>query len=42
MTDTEAVARACLAGAEADRMSFPQVIAALTAAGYEAYAIDFR
>lgn len=35
-------ARACLRGAEDDSMSFPQIVSALSAAGIESYAIDFR
>lgn len=39
---SRAVARACLAGAEADTTNFPQIVAALGDAGFEGYAIDFR
>jgi uncharacterized protein YbcV (DUF1398 family) len=35
-------ARDCLAAAEGDRMAFPQIVAALMAAGFESYAVDFR
>ena len=43
MTEDQAgAARACLAGAENNTMSFPQIIGALMAAGFEGYAIDFR
>ena len=40
--DKAAVARTCLDGAEANRMSFPQIVGTLMAAGFESYAIDFR
>ncbi len=36
------IARTCLAGAEGNTMSFPQIVGALMEAGFEAYAIDFR
>jgi uncharacterized protein YbcV (DUF1398 family) len=36
------IARACLEGAESNRMSFPQVVGALMEAGFEGYAIDYR
>jgi uncharacterized protein YbcV (DUF1398 family) len=35
-------AQTCLAAAESDTMAFPQIVGALTAAGFESYAIDFR
>ncbi|BBK42354.1 hypothetical protein STVA_23740 [Allostella vacuolata] len=38
----EATARACLEGAESDTMNFPQIVHALSEAGFESYAIDFR
>lgn len=38
----EATARACLAGAETDTMTFPDIVATLIGAGFESYAIDFR
>lgn len=38
----EATARACLEGAEANTMTFPEIVGALTEVGFEAYAIDFR
>jgi uncharacterized protein YbcV (DUF1398 family) len=38
----EAIARKCLEGAEANTMTFPQVVAALMGAGFEGYTVDFR
>jgi uncharacterized protein YbcV (DUF1398 family) len=38
----KAVAKACLEGAEANTMTFPQAIGALMKEGFEGYAIDFR
>lgn len=35
-------ARACLAGAEDNTMTFPQIVVALIEAGIESYAVDFR
>ena len=35
-------AKRCLAGAEDDSMTFPEVVGALMRAGFESYAIDFR
>lgn len=35
-------ARTCLAGAEKNTMTFPQIVGALTAAGFEGYSIDLR
>lgn len=35
-------ARACLAGAENDTMTFPQIVGALMEAGFESYSVDFR
>ncbi len=37
-----ATARACLEGAEANTMTFPEIVGALTEVGFEGYAIDFR
>lgn len=37
-----ATARACLEGAERNSMTFPQIVATLTEAGFESYAVDFR
>lgn len=43
MTDRhEAVARACLKGAESDAMTFPQIVGTLLDAGFESYAVDLR
>ncbi len=36
------VARACLEGAEANTMTFPQIVGSLMEAGFESYTIDFR
>lgn len=36
------IAEACLRGAEADLMSFPDIVGALVAAGFESYEVDFR
>jgi uncharacterized protein YbcV (DUF1398 family) len=36
------VAEACLRGAADDTMTFPQIVGALIAAGFEGYLIDFR
>lgn len=38
----KAAAQACLAGAEDNRMSFPEIVGALMAAGFESYCVDFR
>jgi uncharacterized protein YbcV (DUF1398 family) len=35
-------ARACLAGAEHDTMTFPQIVGALMGAGFESYSVDLR
>lgn len=40
--EQEAIARACLAGAHADTMSFPEIVGTLIDAGFESYAVDFR
>jgi uncharacterized protein YbcV (DUF1398 family) len=37
-----ASARACLAAADDHSMTFPQIVGALTQAGFESYAIDYR
>lgn len=36
------VARTCLEAAEANSMTFPQIVGTLMEAGFESYAIDFR
>ncbi|MFV0409315.1 MAG: DUF1398 domain-containing protein [Paracoccus sp. (in: a-proteobacteria)] len=36
------MAAACLAGAENDSMSFPQIVGTLIEAGFESYSVDFR
>lgn len=36
------VARACLEGAEANTITFPQIVGTLMEAGFESYTIDFR
>ena len=38
----KATARTCLEAAEGNTVSFPQIVGALTDAGFESYAIDFR
>jgi uncharacterized protein YbcV (DUF1398 family) len=38
----EAIARNCLEGAEANTMTFPQVVATLMGVGFEGYSVDFR
>jgi uncharacterized protein YbcV (DUF1398 family) len=38
----KAVAKACLAGAENNTMTFPQIVGTLMQEGFEGYAIDFR
>jgi uncharacterized protein YbcV (DUF1398 family) len=38
----KSVAKACLDGAEANTMSFPQIVSTLMQDGFESYAIDFR
>ncbi len=35
-------ARICLAAAEGNTMTFPQIVGALMAAGFESYAVDLR
>lgn len=43
MTEEQtAAARACLAAAESDTATFPAIVGALVAAGFESYAVDFR
>ena len=37
-----AIAERCLRGAEDDSLTFPEIVGALAAAGFEGYAIDFR
>ncbi|MFT4089605.1 MAG: DUF1398 family protein [Asticcacaulis sp.] len=36
------IAKHCLEGAEANTLSFPQIVGILNAAGFEGYMIDFR
>ena len=36
------IAHQCLRGAENDEMTFPEIVGALTEAGFEGYAVDFR
>jgi uncharacterized protein YbcV (DUF1398 family) len=38
----KALAKTCLEGAERNTMTFPQIVGALMAAGFESYLIDFR
>lgn len=40
--DQKTVARACLAAAEANTMTFSQIVGTLMEAGFESYAVDFR
>jgi uncharacterized protein YbcV (DUF1398 family) len=40
--DLAAVARRCLAGAETNEMTFPEIVGTLMQAGFEAYMVDFR
>jgi uncharacterized protein YbcV (DUF1398 family) len=40
--DQKLCAQRCLDGAERDKRTFPEIIADLTDAGFESYAIDFR
>ena len=40
--DQQSVAKSCLLAAEENAMTFPEIIEKLMAAGFEAYAIDFR
>ncbi|MFN4095962.1 MAG: hypothetical protein ACK4GG_04280 [Sphingomonas sp.] len=40
--DPLTIARACLAGAEANRLSFPEIVGALIDAGFDGYLIDYR
>jgi len=41
-TRKQAIARRCLEGAESGTMSFPQIVEALMAAGFDGYLIDLR
>ncbi len=41
-THLEEVARGCLQGAEAETMTFPEIVGRLSEAGFEGYAVDFR
>lgn len=36
------LARTCLDGSEANTLTFPQIVAALSEGGFEGYAVDFR
>lgn len=38
----QALARTCLEAAEADSMTFPEIVGALIAGGFESYLVDFR
>lgn len=43
MTDDQLrIARGCLAGAESNRMSFPEIVGALIGAGFDGYLVDYR
>jgi len=37
-----AIAQRCLRGAEDNSLTFPEIVGALMAAGFEGYAVDFR
>ena len=41
-TNWKGVARSCLEGAESGAMTFPQIVGALVAAGFDGYAVDLR
>ena len=41
-SDQQIVARECLAAAESDRMTFPEIVARLIGAGFDGYQVDFR
>lgn len=41
-TEQKTVAQTCKDGAENNTMTFPEVVGALTAAGFESYIVDFR
>lgn len=41
-TQQRILAHGCLRGAESGDMAFPQIVEALSAAGFESYSIDFR
>ena len=40
--DQRNIARDCLAGAEANRLSFPEIVGALIGAGFDGYLVDYR
>jgi uncharacterized protein YbcV (DUF1398 family) len=40
--EQKTLAQACLAGAEANTMTFPQIVAALMEGGFEGYTVDLR
>lgn len=43
MLDTQnTTALTCFQGAESGRLSFPQILGLLSAAGFEGYMVDFR
>ena len=41
-TTQQAIAHACLDGAETGRMTFPQIVGTLIEAGFDGYAVDLR
>ncbi len=41
-TNWKEVARSCLEGAESGAMTFPQIVGALTNAGFDGYTVDLR
>ncbi|MCR5869768.1 MULTISPECIES: hypothetical protein [unclassified Sphingomonas] len=40
--DQQSIARDCLSGAEANRLSFPEIVGALIDAGFDSYLVDYR
>jgi len=41
-TEHQEIARQCLEGAESGKMTFPQIVGTLTAAGFDGYLVDLR
>lgn len=40
--DQQKIARDCLAGAQANRLGFPEIVGALIGAGFDGYLVDYR
>lgn len=40
--DQQNIARDCLAGAEGNRVTFPEIVGALIGAGFDGYLVDYR